>query len=220
MSGALLAAAETNPWASGWDMLVALGTLGLAVGTVLLAVFTFALARRTHDLARDSEATVRSQWRPVLLPAGHKPYEEEGFTTTPRIKPLAYNPNEQILTVRIHNAGTGPALYVRAHLERPDQPGGISPRNWSRAALAPGEAADLVFENASFAQRAQLLLDYRDLAGHQYGTACTIERVNLEPRMYDVLVEDHSVTTLGDAVYPQEGLRDARLPASAGPSLT
>ncbi|MGW0828440.1 hypothetical protein [Streptomyces sp. NPDC002845] len=216
MSGALLAAAETDPWASGWDMLVALGTLGLAVGTVLLAAFTFALALRTHALARDSEATLRSQWRPVLVPAAHKP--EEGVMTTPQIRPLTYNPNEQILTVRIHNAGTGPALYVRAHLERPDQPGGISPRNWSRAALAPGEAADLVFENASFAQRAQLLLDYRDLAGHQYGTACTIERVNLEPRMYDVLVEDHSVTTLGDAVYPQEGLRDARLLASAGRS--
>lgn len=26
MSGALLAAAETDPWASGWDMLGALGT--------------------------------------------------------------------------------------------------------------------------------------------------------------------------------------------------
>ncbi|WP_326673478.1 hypothetical protein [Streptomyces canus] len=216
MGTAPLAAAEPDRWAAGWDMLVGIGTLGLAVGTVLLASFTLALARRTRDLARDSAAALRAQWRPVLLPATERPPEASewnakgGVSMTMPVSYLTYNSAAQVLTVRIHNAGTGPALYVRVHLERPEEPGGISPRNWSNAALAPGEAVDLVFENASFAMRAQLLLDYRDLAGNEHGTACTIERVNLVPRMYDVLVLEHSVTTLGDAVYPQEGLRDVR----------
>ena len=204
------AAAEPGPWASGWDMLVALGTLGLAVGTVLLAGFTLALARRTRDLAADSADARRAQWRPVLLPMAKTPPEQPVVPPAAPGQYLTHNPDSKVLSVRIHNAGTGPALYVRVHLERPDEPGGISPRNWARAALAPGEVADLVFENVSFAVRAQLLLDYRDLTGRQYGTACTIERVNLVPRMYDVLVLEQSVTTLGDAVYPQDGLRDVR----------
>ncbi|MCX5357269.1 hypothetical protein OG864_00520 [Streptomyces sp. NBC_00124] len=216
MTLAPLRAAEPDPWASGWDMLVALGTLGLALGTVLLAGFTLALARRTRDLARDSETALRSQWRPVLLPATERPPEGSEWSLTGGVSMrmpvtyLTYDSAAQVLAVRIHNAGTGPALYVRVHLERPEEPGGISPRNWSRAALAPGEAVDLLFDNAAFADRAQLLMDYRDLAGDPHGTACTIERVNLEPGMYDVQVLGHSVTTLGDAVYPQEGLRDVR----------
>jgi len=202
----LLASAEPGPWAFGWDFFVALGTLGLAW-------FTARLAARTRDLAQETAADQRAQWRPVLLPIAATPSQYYG--ARPDDPGIFYNLQEKSLHVRIRNNGRGPALYVRAHLERAGEEGALSPRNWSRGTLAPGEAVELTFEHASFAQRAQLLLDYRDLAGRPHASVCTIERGTFDPRVYDVLVfEDHSVTKLGDALYPQEGLRDVRPPTS------
>jgi hypothetical protein len=50
-----------SSWDFGWEALV-------AVATLLLAAATFFLARRTATLAESSEAEVRAQWRPLILP--------------------------------------------------------------------------------------------------------------------------------------------------------
>ncbi|MFI6276872.1 hypothetical protein [Streptomyces sp. NPDC050988] len=205
MRSTLLAAAESGPWAFGWDFFVALGTIGLAF-------FTWRLAAKTRDLAAEGEADRRARWRPVLLPITDTPSEYYGGT--PERHGVYYNPDMQMLHVRIRNSGPGPALHVRAQLERPDAEGALSRRDWSLGALGPGETQEPTFENAGFAVRAQLLIDYRDMADRAHATAVTIERINMMPRAYDVRVfEDHNVTELGDAVY-QSGLRDVRPPAS------
>jgi hypothetical protein len=79
-------------WELGWDALVAIGTLLLAGVTLLLVL-------RTRDLARSSEADIRAQWRPIILPAYDDP---DDFA-------LLYR--EGVLYVGIRNAGRGPALY-------------------------------------------------------------------------------------------------------------
>ncbi|MFF4499438.1 hypothetical protein [Streptomyces sp. NPDC001401] len=196
-----LAAAETGPWASGWDMLVALGTLGLAAVTVWLAW-------STRQLARETAADQRAQWRPVVLPAGDW---QRGQAQRDRSTNYFGTGRHAILRVRVWNSGRGPALHVRVQLERAGQPGADRPVNWSLGALAPGEAASLRFEEVAFPERAQLLIDYRDMTGRSHAKASTIVRDGQDAYVYDVQVfEDHAVSTLGDAVYPQAGLRDVR----------
>src|SRR4051812_23825245 len=82
----------------GWDMFVALGTLGLAI-------FTAALAWTTRGLARASSADQRAQWRPVLVPA-HQRVDE---------------PEPGICEIDLRNAGRGPALGVNGNM-RTGQP--------------------------------------------------------------------------------------------------
>jgi hypothetical protein len=181
-----------RPWGFGWEALVAFGTLGLAVATVVLALVTRALAQ-------SSAAEIRAQWRPIILP---------GLDRGQKDRAIGERYDETLqegrLTVRIRNAGRGPALYVRTHLE----PGGISPIGWSPGALAPGDEQVLVFAT-KIETMGQLLFDYRDLAGRTHSTSMTIARPDIALRFYDVHVwEDHSVTVLGDSVYPQPGLRD------------
>lgn len=204
-----LASAE-NPWGFGWEALVAIGTLALAIGTV-------ALALKTRDLATEAAADRRAQWRPVLLPS-HDEFTPRGGGGAggPQVGDakwaLLYDSRMRTLVVQIRNTGRGPALHIRAQVECPDMEGAISPESWSLGALAANQDHSLVFNNVQFAAHVQLLLDYRDLSGHAYATACTITRQSPNPpRVYDVRVFDgHSVTSLGDAVYPQAGLRDAR----------
>jgi hypothetical protein len=177
-----------NPWEFGWEALV-------AVGTLLLALATAYLALRTRTLAKASEADLRVQWRPVILPT----------SDSPSTRAISYDESEGSLRVRVRNAGRGPALYTRTHLE----PGGISPEHWSLGALAAGDERELIFRTAKVNPPIQLLFDYRDLADRTYSTSVTVDVVSGDMRFYDVhLFEDHAVTFLGDAVYPQPGLRD------------
>jgi hypothetical protein len=191
----------TNPRGFGWEALVALGTL-------LLALSTFYLALRTSTLAKASEAEVRAQWRPVILP---------GSDSSPE-RAIVYDDNEGSLHVRVRNAGRGPALYIRTHLEPwGREPSGVSPEHWSLGALAPGDERELRFRTPEIERPSQLLFDYRDLADRTYSTSVTIDVVNGDMRFYDVhLFEDHSVTYHGDAVYPQPGLRDVSPKALPG----
>lgn len=185
-----------NPWEFGWDALV-------AVGTLLLALATAYLALRTRTLAKASEADLRVQWRPVILPA----------SDSPSTRGISYDESEGSLRVRVRNAGRGPALYIRTHLE----PGGISPEHWSLGALAAGDDRELIFRTEGLNPPIQLLFDYRDLADRTYSTSVTVDVVNGDMRFYDVhLFEDHAVTFLGDAVYPQPGLRDVSPKARPG----
>ncbi|WP_330476773.1 hypothetical protein OG301_00185 [Streptomyces platensis] len=155
-----------HPWEFGWDSLVALGTL-------LLAVFTWRLAARTRQLAKETAADQRAQWRPpVLLSAERGVVDQWGRPPST----VRYDPGEGTLMTFIWNCGRGPALYVRAQLERAGHEGASSPRNWSLGALAEGDADELVFEDVPFGERAQLLIDYRDMAGRSYSTASTIVR--------------------------------------------
>jgi hypothetical protein len=184
-----------SPWEFGWDALV-------AVGTLLLALATFSLALRTGNLAKWSEADVRAQWRPNILPAS------DSLT-----RAIVYDESEHSLCVRVQNAGRGPALYIRTHME----PGGVSPEHWSLGALAAGDERELMFRTAKINSAVQLLFDYRDLANRTYSTSITIDVVNGDMRFYDVhLFEDHPVTVLGDAMYPQPGLRDVSPKAPVG----
>jgi hypothetical protein len=144
----LVSAEALSAWALGWEAFVAIGTL-------LLAGVTFLLVLRTRDLARSSDADIRAQWRPTILPAldlpGSRTLEHTG----------------QFLRVKINNAGRGPALFIRTLLE-PDMATG---ENWSLGALAAGDKYVLNFRAAKPDTHAQLLFDYRDLAGRTYSTA-------------------------------------------------
>jgi hypothetical protein len=93
-----------SPWEFGWEALVAIGTLLLALATAYLAF-------RTATLAKTSETEVRAQWRPMILPG------------SPSGNALQYIKHQSLLRVRVQNAGRGPALHIRTHLE----PGGVSP---------------------------------------------------------------------------------------------
>jgi hypothetical protein len=186
MSTHLAFAEVLASWALGWEALVAIGTL-------LLAVATFLLVLRTAALARSSDADIRAQWRPIILPAAYDAGDSALFYT------------DGVLYVGIKNAGRGPALYIRAQIE----PDGVSPEIWPLGALAAGDKYELEFRIAKPDSAIQVLFDYRDLAGRTYSTSITIEVIGGELRFYDVrLFEDHAVTTLGDAIYPQPGLRD------------
>ncbi|WP_267242275.1 hypothetical protein [Streptomyces sp. PR69] len=186
---------EIDPWAWGW---VSIGTLSAAFATVVLAAVTFHLVRRTKDIAKASEADLKAQWRPVLVPTLEDPE-------------LAHDSDAKLLSlvVRIRNVGRGPALYVRAQVETPpaNDPGGVSPQHWSPGTLAPDDAQELVFRLPKVPEFAQLLLDYRDLADNTHGTSVTITFHDGRPYFYDVHLVEHKVTVLGDAVYPQDGLR-------------
>ncbi|MFJ6355004.1 hypothetical protein ACIQKB_36805 [Streptomyces sp. NPDC092046] len=172
--------------------------MALALCTLGLAVFTASLASRTRVLAQESAADLRAQWRPFVLPA----------ITSDDWVALGHNPERGLVVARVRNAGRGPAPHVRAQLELLGIPGGISPEHWSLGALAPGDEQDLRFA-AVLTPAAQLLIDYRDLADRPYATSITITIVDGKPQYYDVRTwEDHTTTTLGDALYPQPGLRN------------
>jgi hypothetical protein len=120
---------------------------------------------------------------------------------------LQHDRQENTLDVRIRNSGRGPAHHIRTHLD----PGGISPQNWSLGSLPPGEEVTLTFQVSNLGGVAQVLMDYRDLAENAYSSALVLTEVAGDWRFYDVhLWEGRSVTPLGDAVYPQPGLKDAR----------
>lgn len=220
MGGSEWAGENVSAWAWGWDALVALGTLLLAAGTGILALFTARLATRTSELAQESAADLRAQWRPFLLPAGDVDSYQHGSTpaTQPRPPSAAWDPGvtysdgnreTREFSVRIRNAGRGPALHVRAQLELAGVTGSFSPQSRALGALSTGDVQVLSFRIPQFEESAQLLLDYRDLADVPYATSCTITVDHNPPRFYDVRTwENHSVTTLGDAGYPQPGLRD------------
>jgi hypothetical protein len=183
----LLAEASGFPW----EAVTALGTLALAAGTFILALTTRSLARATRD-------DLRAQWRPALIPA-LDPQADRAVT---------YDQQAHVLFVRIRNGGRGSAHHIRTHLD----PGGVSPENWSLGSLPAGEEVTLRFNGVhGLSSSAQVLLDYRDLAENAYSSALVLTEVNADWRFYDVhLWEGHSVTDLGDAVYPQPGLTDAR----------
>jgi hypothetical protein len=178
-------------WTFGWDALVALFTLLLASATVWLAYTTRRLtAATTND--------VEAQWRPVLIPGAYVHLD-------PKLNPEA---QRNVLILELHNAGRGPALYVRIHLD----PGGASPEDWSLGAIPPDGRQELKFTGVSgiIDGHMQLLIDYRDLAERTYSSTIVIAPRGAEFVFYDVHhYRDHTVTSLGDAVQ-QADLTDVR----------
>lgn len=168
----------------------------VAVGTLILALATFALVWVTYKLAVSSEASLRAQVRPVLIPAraGTLNYVDEADQ---------YG-NRPGLTIPIQNVGSGPALYIRTEMD---------PQGWAEAqqgpivALAAGDEVVLRFGGAAPQEMVQLLMDYRDLGGRTYSTAVTVDLT--AQSAYDAQLSEGSRTHHGDAVYPQPGLRDA-----------
>lgn len=105
----------------GWDMLVAVGTLGLAI-------FTATLAWSTRSLAQESAADRRAQWRPILVPAHHDVHE----------------PEPGMFEIDIRNAGRGPALGVNGQM-RAGKTGGASVPG-SENMIMPGDVLRLPFK--------------------------------------------------------------------------
>jgi hypothetical protein len=179
-----------DSWALGWTTVVALATGGLAVATFVLAFKTRSLADSTRD-------ELVAQWRPALVPG------TGDFL-------ISYSEDAKTLSTRVRNAGRGPAAYIRVHLD----PFQMSPANWHRAVLAPGEQVDLTFAPLPEAPPAamQLLLDYRDLGGRSYASSLVITQLTTqqgpqELTYYDVrFFRDVALTPLGDSV-AQPGLR-------------
>ncbi|MEU3341998.1 hypothetical protein [Streptomyces sp. NPDC006668] len=195
--------AARDPWGLGWEALVAIATFALAAVTVWLAW-------STRQLAQETAADERAQWRPVLVSAADR---DNLFERTGGIVRYTDSSNGTLTTylnVVIRNVGRGPALHTRAHLELPGVPGGVSPRiGRPLGPLAPDDGQVLTFEIPAAESRAQLLLDYRDVTGRPHATSITVESAEQGAYVYDVRTwENRSVTTLGDAVYPQDGLRD------------
>jgi hypothetical protein len=94
-----------DPWAVGWDALVAVGTLSLAVVTGILAFLTKRVAAETRDLAAATQADVAAQFRPIVAPAR---------LTTGVGSPgaWAYGNNDGDRFIGLTNIGHGPALNV------------------------------------------------------------------------------------------------------------
>jgi hypothetical protein len=191
---------DVDPWGWGWDSLVGLGTLLLALGTVLLAGFTFALARRTKALAMAAAEDSRAQWRPVVL-AGQANMA------------LNSTPEGRHLMVMVRNRGRGPALHVRTRLEFADASTAsiTHPDHQALGLLAADDDWALSFRlpASELGAGAQLLIDYRDLAGNPYSTALTITQSDRGLWLYDVRTWDGQAVAAKDTGYPLAGLRDA-----------
>ena len=113
-----------------------------------------------------------------------------------------YDPGTRTLTALVQNAGRGPALHLRANLD----PGGLSSTTGAIAALPVGQWRLLRFTDVENRPHYQLIVDYRDLAERTCCTSMTIDLANRA--FYDTRLFNGARTQLGDAVYPQPGLRD------------
>jgi hypothetical protein len=128
---------KPDPWAFGWDALVALGTLSLSFVTLALVI-------ATRGLARQANAEVRAQWRPVLLVRDRIPVEI-------RLHGRGIVQGGGKLTVWVENVGRGPAFDVQARLPDFGLPGpgygvpeGAAPLSGAMStrlytAIAPGD---------------------------------------------------------------------------------
>ncbi|GAA3800914.1 hypothetical protein GCM10022403_038990 [Streptomyces coacervatus] len=196
----LIETAAHNPWEFGWEAAV-------AITTGLLAFFTWRLAARTRELAQETADDQRAQWRPLLLPVGEWEERSRGRITYPR--GIRYTGDT--LRVRIRNSGRGPALHVRARLDLDGDRGSRLPADWSLGALEAENIKWLRFANAPIGngKQARLLIDYQDMANRHHVTASIIKRRADGLFLHAVeVLEDYSVTALGDAAYPQECLQD------------
>jgi hypothetical protein len=168
----------------GWEGVIAIGTLFLAVGTVWLAATTRRLARLTSK-------EVQAQWRPLILP---------GLTA------VEAGERENMWLVPIRNAGTGPALTIRA-ADRPALESGVPPLV---SALAPGEGTRI----PAFSDRPDILslyIEYFDLSGAVFGTRLFIGAPPMEgqPRGIDVTLSQ------GERFFRHGGFAPGKVPTRA-----
>lgn len=102
----------------GWDVFVAVGTIGLAV-------FTAALAHSTRRLAEATTADGQAQWRPVVIVT---PDTSVGFVDT--VGELRFG---------IRNVGRGPAFGVHAQVRFGSNAAGASVPQRGALILTPNE---------------------------------------------------------------------------------
>ncbi|MCX5055061.1 hypothetical protein [Streptomyces sp. NBC_00474] len=218
MTPSTLAAVDSDSLARWSEVGVAVGTLVLAVATGLLARGTKNLATRTADvaartgevaqrtaeLAQEGRDDLRAQWRPVLVPVVDSLTQSVGASSTRLLFSLC-------------NVGRGPALSVRLVLDfQPEVSGALGFGGWQHeTVLAAGEKRELsVLLPPEIDRGFQLLLDYRDVARHDYATVVVIAE---SPAggffVYDVRTwADRSVTGQTGAAYPPFGLRNVGPP--------
>lgn len=143
-----------EPWKFGWDALV-------AIGTFVLAAATFALAFLTRGVAKAASDEVRSQNRPVLVPA------------TKSRQPIRVLP--QSIQIRLRNGGQGPAFGIQCSL-LPDR---STPDIWHHGILEPDQEVLLRFPptDGEPHETYELKADYTDLAGQPHSSTLTVKRV-------------------------------------------
>lgn len=161
---------HVDPWAFGWDALVAFGTLALAA-------VTFLLAWSTRRLAVETATEVQAQWRPILVPVegSIEMFERElseleqqiaEKVPSQRIRDREVDTRESIrrrVEMNIRNIGPGPALEIMvSHLWE-------GPRPWTASSTDAGVIppnTDWVLKHDGFAEERtrDVRLQYRDLA--------------------------------------------------------
>ncbi len=166
--GAHAAITETDPWAFGWESLVATATFALALVTAGLAFFTWRMMRATRDLANRSRQDSLAQLTPYVSPtpgsiAKHVPV---------RAKMPSGQPAGD-LTMNVANLGKGPAIDVKL----------VALAGWNDDVSQPTDLAAnampwplTVRIEIPMSRPVECRILYRDLAGRGHQT-----RVDLEP---------------------------------------
>jgi hypothetical protein len=145
-----------------------------AYATVALAVVTVMLFIATLSVARTTQREVAAQWRPALVPGRTVTPEQRsdvGFSLALYMVNPAIDVRGEILTVALHNAGTGPALDIAATL----QPGDIPMASLSDAnVILAGEQRSLTFSLPTPRVQHRLTATYQDLGNTKYTTAVDV----------------------------------------------
>jgi hypothetical protein len=144
-----------------------------AVGTTMAALFTAWLAWVTRGLARTTQGEVSAQWRPALVPG--RTVMPERQTGLPMATRAADHPaiglQGNVLTVALHNAGTGPALDIEAALP----PGDIPMASLGDAnVILAGEQRWFTFSMPTPPVHHRLVATYRDLGSTEYTTVVDV----------------------------------------------
>jgi hypothetical protein len=173
---------------SGWNALVALGTLALALAT-------YGVIRATKALAERGDAEISAQWRPLLLVRERPPDDQPG---------IVYEDGS--LTLWIENVGRGPALEVQPWLDDFPAPG---PAYGVPAYVPPGRGGGMGSRLHTVIAQGDLLayrwtdlgdareflrgqFRYWDLSGDEHSTSFAIEVRESGPALGIQLVDERS----------------------------
>lgn len=206
---------HVDPWAFGWDALVAFGTLSLAG-------VTFFLAWSTRRLAVETATEVQAQWRPILVPVEDsiQIFEKDlSDLERERIPDPDVDTRERIrrrLEMKIRNIGRGPALEIMvSHLWEAARPWTASSTD---AGVIPPESEWLLKHQGFSDERARdIRLQYRDLAGRRYVTEVRAFKLYDEAETINVKVSVGEPYV--DPEIPRPPMADplmARLPETRG----
>jgi hypothetical protein len=203
-----------DPWAWGWDALVAIGTLTLAGVTVVVAGFTWrlasktsALAEKTSDLAASTQADVAAQFRPVVTAAQFRS-ATQGRGSDPSIWPLLWA-DEHVATggwiCALTNIGHGPALRLSVRAKSSSQTPDVGTS--VLAVDCPAEAVTIYGPISSNVDGGfTITVQYDSVAGERYESEITFRQRRAGIYLPD-LTRVERTTRLGAAELSADGAR-------------